>query len=435
MAPDPESNGGIGAAAPAPGRAEGAAPQARVPVFFQWMPSSFFGWGVYGINLMLSWANDPEIVPVCSGPIVESKIVLDEAARRSIAEILERSRQLHAQLEPFSARVATIPRLVLHSIGNDFNPACLSAHQVMLMGKSTVGVIFNEVTTVSAEARLRAARYQLFVAGSSWNAQTLQEAGLGPVATVMQGIDPALFHPGPPRGAVRDENARDGRFKNRFVVFSGGKLEYRKGQDLVLLAFREFAARHPEALLVTAWHCPWPALAQSLSHNQAVAAVPFATDGTPALADWAVANGIKPENFLDLGIVPNAQMPPLLRDMDAAIFPNRCEAGTNLVAMECMACGVPTILAANSGQLDLLGDGRALPLQRQRKVAELRRHDFSTDGWGESDIEEMVEALEMLWQDRNAATAMAAKGAAFLRELSWRNQMAKLKDVLRPYIV
>jgi glycosyltransferase involved in cell wall biosynthesis len=425
MAPEPRSSGGPEPAAPVPGQTDRAASPERIPVYFQWMPSSFFGWGVYAINLMLSWASDPEIVPICSGPIVESKIVLDDAARRSIADILERSRQFRAQLEPFAGKVANIPRLVLHSIGNDFNPACPSAHNVLLMGKSTVGVIFNEVTTLSAEARERAARYQLFVAGSRWNAATLQDAGLGPVATVLQGIDPALFHPGP----------RTGRFGDRFVVFSGGKLEYRKGQDLVLLAFREFAARHPEALLVTAWHCPWPALAKSLALNPAIAPVPFAADGTPALADWAEANGIKRDNFLDLGTVPNAQMPPLLREVDAALFPNRCEAGTNLVAMECMACGVPTVLAANSGQLDLVGDGRALPLQRQRKVSELRTHDISTEGWGESDIAEMVEALESLWRDREAARAMGAKAAAFMREMSWRNQMAKLKEVLRPYIV
>ena len=430
MASEPEPSGGSGAAAAVAGHAAQTVSQPRIPVYFQWMPSSFFGWGVYGINLMLSWASDPDIVPVCSGPIIDEKIVLDDAARRRVADILERSRQFRAQLEPFAAKTANIPRLVLHSIGNDFNPACLSAHQVMLMGKSTVGVIFNEVTTLSAEARARAARYQLFVAGSRWNAATLEEAGLGPVATVMQGIDPTLFHPGP-----RDGTAPAGRFKDRFVVFSGGKLEYRKGQDLVLLAFREFAARHPEALLVTAWHCPWPALAQSLALNKAVDAVPFAADGTPALADWAEANGIKRENFLDLRIVPNAQMPPLLREVDAAIFPNRCEAGTNLVAMESMACGVPTILAANSGQLDLIGDGRALPLQRQRPVAPLRPHDFSTAGWGESDVEEMVEALESLWRDRAAARAIGEKGAAFMHALSWSNQMAKLKDVLRPFIV
>ena len=425
MAPEPRSSGGLEPAAPVPGQADGGAAQSRIPVYFQWMPSSFFGWGVYGINLMLSWADDPEIVPICSGPLNEAKIVLDEAARRSIADILERSRLLRAKLEPFAGKAANVPRLVLHSIGNDFHPACPSAHNVLLMGKSTVGIIFNEATALSAEARARAARYQLFVAGSSWNAATLQEAGLGPVATVLQGIDPALFHPGP----------RTGRFGDRFVVFSGGKLEYRKGQDLVLLAFRAFAARHPEALLVAAWHCPWPALAKSLAANKAVAPVPFAADGTPALADWAEANGIKRENFLDLGSVPNAQIPPLLREVDAAIFPNRCEAGTNLVAMECMACGVPPILAANSGQRDLIGDGRALPLQRQRNVAELRKHDFGTDGWGESDIEEMVEALETMWRDRAAARAIGAKAATFMHELSWRNQMAKLKEVLRPYFV
>jgi hypothetical protein len=27
---------------------------------------------------------------------------------------------------------------------------------------------------------------------------------------------------------------------------------------LVILAFKRFAARHPDATLVTAWHSPWP---------------------------------------------------------------------------------------------------------------------------------------------------------------------------------
>jgi hypothetical protein len=37
------------------------------------------------------------------------------------------------------------------------------------------------------------------------------------------------------------------------VVFSGGKLEHRKGQDLVIRAFVRFVQRHPDAVLVTAW--------------------------------------------------------------------------------------------------------------------------------------------------------------------------------------
>jgi hypothetical protein len=41
-------------------------------------------------------------------------------------------------------------------------------------------------------------------------------------------------------------------------------------------------------------------------------------------------------------------MAGLLRDVDLAVFPNRCEGGTNLVAMECLAAGVPTVLGLSS---------------------------------------------------------------------------------------
>jgi glycosyltransferase involved in cell wall biosynthesis len=46
----------------------------------------------------------------------------------------------------------------------------------------------------------------------------------------------------------------------RFVVFSGGKLERRKGQDILMAAFKQFRDRHPraDALLVVAWHNYWP---------------------------------------------------------------------------------------------------------------------------------------------------------------------------------
>ena len=42
------------------------------------------------------------------------------------------------------------------------------------------------------------------------------------------------------------------------VIFSGGKLELRKGQDLVVAAFKIFHARHPDALLISSWQNGWP---------------------------------------------------------------------------------------------------------------------------------------------------------------------------------
>ena len=49
-----------------------------------------------------------------------------------------------------------------------------------------------------------------------------------------------------------------------------------------------------------------------------------------------VVDGDTVDAFVDLGWVPNWQMAAILRDMDVGLFPNRCEGGTNLVAMEAM---------------------------------------------------------------------------------------------------
>ena len=166
----------------------------------------------------------------------------------------------------------------------------------------------------------------------------LRDLGIDHVQTVIQGIDTTHFHPGP----------RAGLFGDRFVVFSGGKLERRKGQDLVVQAFRAFAQRHSDARLVTAWTSPWPQLARSLEYNPSISPVLFRSDGQVDAVAWLETNGIPQRQVLDLGRVPNADMPRILREADVALFPNRAEGGTNLVAMECMACGLPTILSART---------------------------------------------------------------------------------------
>ena len=393
----------------------------RKPVVFKWGLSSYFGWGVYGVNLLLSWADDKDVLPICSVPYNADHIVVDALRRRRIEPALKASRRLIEGLAARRGEAVSSSSLVLHGLGNRF-AAVASAHQVDLIGATNLGVLFMENAAIDAEARERSKRYELLVAGSTWNKRMIEAGGVTtPVEVVLQGVDPTLFHPA----------SKIGLFKDRFVVFSGGKLEFRKGQDLVLLAFRAFAERHPEALLVTAWHSPWPDLARAASGTKRLAPVPF-SGGKADLVGWAAANGIGEEQFIDLGQVPNAQMPTVLRECDAALFLNRGEGGTNLVAMECMAVGLPCILSANTGHLDLIGDNTALPLTRQGPVA----HDphFGTEGWGESDVEEAIEALESLWRDREGARILGQGGAALLARMSWHDQMQRLKQVILPYV-
>jgi glycosyltransferase involved in cell wall biosynthesis len=274
-------------------------------------------------------------------------------------------------------------------------------------------------TRIAPEAVARAAAWPTLIAGSTWNTRLLQAHGLPDVRCVIQGIDPTLFHPGPRLGA----------FGDRFLVFSGGKLERRKAQDLVIAAFARFAHTRPDALLVTAWQSPWPELARELDAGGVAAPVTLDDRGRLDVAAWAEANGVPARQVLDLGMVPNAQMPPILREMDVAVFPNRAEGGTNLVAMEAMACGVPAILSANTGHLDLIDRDNCYALRAQRSLPGQPAFG-DVPGWSESDLDEIVAALEAAYEDRGDARGRGARGAATVGRLTWRRMADELKAIV-----
>ena len=241
---------------------------------------------------------------------------------------------------------------------------------------------------------------------------------------ILQGVDPIVFRRSP-EGHVRPPELR-----GCFAVFSGGKLEFRKGQDLVLRSFKRFHDRHPDSRLVTAWHSPWPNVGESLNVLGSMTALAFNRDGVPNVTGWAHDNRVPAHAFLDLGAVPNSQMPSWLRSVDVAVFPSRAEGGTNLVAMECMASAVPVILSANTGHLDLIGDDTCLVLTRQAPVPARLTDVRSTQGWGESDVDEIVEQLELAYADRDLRKRIGARGAEHLSGQTWSSQIGKLEDQL-----
>ena len=323
-----------------------------------WQISSFFGWGVYGLNLALEWSGNPSIEASTSWPLDMTVIEIDPLRRRA--------------LRPFVARSFRPPAADAIAIDSFGNTAAGTSNA------SVAAIFFEEPLSAAAVERLK--RYDMVIAGSSWNEQALRDCGVA-VRTILQGVDPTLFHPAPKRGL----------FPGKFLIFSGGKAEPRKGQDLVVKAFRIFAKDHPEAMLVTAWHSPWPQLATGMDLDLS------------AFAD----------RVIDVGAVPNALMPSIYRECDVALFPSRAEGGTNLVAMECLACGVPAIVSANTGHLDLAGAYR------------LERQTYSNDGWGESDLGEILEALKtahrMHWEP---------SPRSLIPELTWSRTARDLKSTL-----
>jgi glycosyltransferase involved in cell wall biosynthesis len=387
----------------------------RRRVAINWGISSFSGWGVYGLNLALQWSNDADIEPMCAVPIVESDLSLDAIQRRVLGAFLTLSENLWNSLAPFANSRCQIecPMLAFFDLRR-------TNYEQRLTGTPTIGVEFFESAHIGAEAIERARSLPLIVTGSSWNKRVLNEYGLDNVATVLQGIDPTVFHTAP----------AGNWFGGKFCVFSGGKLEYRKGQDILLAAFRVFAIRHKEALLVTAWHSNWPGVARTLDRSALVGPVPFDGTGRIDVAGWAAANGIERGQMLDLGTVPNRQMPNILREMDVAVFPNRCEGGTNLVAMECMACGVPVILSRNTGHLDIMAEENCFALERQSPLDGEGAGIGAVPGWGESSVEEVIECLERVFADRSVARHRGQMGAATMARLNWAHTAERMKELI-----
>ena len=365
-----------------------------------WQLSDHHGWGVFGTNLAFNLIKNGPCPPrLFSEPsYIETSPQMMNALAPFIAEFKETSNDA----------VDLGSTTMLHSLGNQF---LSGANTGQLQGRKNIGFIFFEHINFDNSTMERGRQWDRILTGSSWNRDACLEAGLNDVRFVSQGVDTEHFTPA----------LRIGVPSNRFVIFSGGKLEYRKGQDLVIAAFKRFRERYPDSLLVTAWQNPWGETALSMAQSRHVTTPPtLDVEKNVMISKWAYDNGIPADNFIDLGWVANSRLPSILRETDVALFPNRCEGGTNLAAMEAMATGVPCILSANTGHLDLIENDNCYALTRQSPDPQEPGH------WRESDVDEIIEKLELAYRDREECKRRAEQGVAFMKKLSWEKQVSKL---------
>ncbi|MFN8583522.1 MAG: hypothetical protein U0163_21410 [Gemmatimonadaceae bacterium] len=88
----------------------------------------------------------------------------------------------------------------------------------------------------------------------------------------------------------------------------------------------------------------------------------------------------------------------------------------------------------NTGHRDLVATDGCIPLQRQSTVRHPTRYYNGVDGWGESDVDEIVHVLERAYADRDGTRAIAARGADAMQCWSWRAQVTRLMDTLAPLL-
>ena len=380
-----------------------------------WVLSTISGYGVYGLQIALEFLKQGGQQLVLSRkPYISALPPLTELT-------LSPFFQLGAKLDAFTKanpdEVLMFKHPVLHGSSNDYAGFL---GQDKIWGKPNVACVAIEQLFFTDYGRKIAKNYDMSIAISRWNEAFLKSLDIGPVHLCHQGIDPSLFHPGPGLDL----------YPGRFIIFSGGKFEFRKGQDIVVAAYKRFRERHSDALLITCWQNLLEPEAAAFAEAGLCKGVPKTAEAHGLMIkDWLLQQGLPENSFIELPFTHNLLMPTVLRECDVAIFPNRCEGGTNLVAMEAMACGIPTFVAYNTGQKDLVDLIGAGALQHQSPITSASGLTC-TDDWGASAVDEIVEKLEQVYCQPRQALQQAQTVAETMKNWNWSRLNAHLLAVV-----
>ena len=291
---------------------------------------------------------------------------------------------------------------------------CISGHDLRPMNPAdwnriNIGYCFfeNDIETLR-HTRRAASEWDCIVAGSSWCRCQLQIGGVKNTDTILQGIDPEYFH----RKPYRNDDGR-------FIVFSGGKFEFRKGQDLVIAAMKILMQRHPDMYLAASWINMWPFSLATMAQSSHISFSPSHDDCLTVLQRTLYDNGIPQDRVYLAPLVDNTLVNQLYQQTDIGIFPNRCEGGNNMVMCEYMACGRPVIASDFTGHADIITRRNAFPLTQYEPVIARDTAGKPCGIWYEASVEELAALLETAYQNRDLCRQKGCSAAEDMTQLTW----------------
>ncbi|HYL80030.1 MAG TPA: glycosyltransferase family 4 protein [Candidatus Acidoferrum sp.] len=207
------------------------------------------------------------------------------------------------------------------------------------------------------------------------------------VTRIAPGVDIRHFTPGDPEDSRRRLGLQGQR-----VLLSVGRLQRRKGQDLVIQALPGLLADMPDLCYLIVGTGEEDSRLRSLADELGVGShVRFA------------------------GAVPDRELPDFYRACDVFVLPNREEAnqdieGFGIVFLEANACGKPVVGGRSGGTSDAVVDGLT---------------GLLVDG---ENLSAIAHALRSLLRDRGRAAALGAEGRRRVVEsFSWEQVTEQIR--------
>ncbi len=283
-----------------------------------------------------------------------------------------------------------------------------------LRGEKNLGYVFFE-NELHEGAVANAAQLDLILAGSSWCRDRLLEKGILNADILIQGIDPEIFYPLAPKSEEKE-----------FVLFSGGKFEYRKGQDLVLAAFRILSQKYPNMRLINSWENQWIDSMRTMSLSPHVHYIEMGDTWVEKMHSFYIRNGVDPQKVHTCPLLPNRKMRAIYGKTDLGIFPNRCEGGTNLVLMEYMACGKPVVASFSSGHQDIVTEQNAF-LLKSMKALEIKDSTGKISArWDDPSLDEVIAQIEFAYHQKEKRLQVSRNAAESLKTWTWSSMAERL---------
>lgn len=203
------------------------------------------------------------------------------------------------------------------------------------------------------EARQALTSAETVVAVSSFTRGVLLQRGVpaGRIHLITNGVDSARFVPGPKSREITERHGLAGKR----VLLTVGRLEERKGQDMVVRALPAILEAVPDCFYVVAGQGTYLESVKRMT------------------ADLGLQDRV-----VFAGMVREQELVDYYRTADVVIMPNRTLAngdteGFGLVFLEAGACGKPVIGGLDGGVPDAVEDGVTGLLVNGRSVVEVAR--------------------------------------------------------------
>ena len=231
---------------------------------------------------------------------------------------------------------------------------------------------------------------QLWVC-SAWAKSIVEKYRKNDVKIVPLGIDPTIFTPQPP-----SQN-------DKYTFFNLGKIEIRKGHDIIYKLFKKAFPNEQDVQLVMAFDCP-------ISPKSRI-------DPWKKLYKDELGDRV---SFIER--VPSQQdLVQILKDMDCGLFPSRAE-GWNLPLLESICLNKPVITTFYSGHTEFCTEENSYLVSVDELEKAYDGRYFMGDGnWakiGKSQEDQIIQYMRYCYENKIKENTGAVETA---KKYNWTN--------------